>query len=134
MSLPYDAHYFPPAPTLSVRLAYPGEAFQIGPLLALVDTGSDVSLVPLAHLELLDVPVSYPARVRLLFGPSRPMNVYRIDVGLGEYRLPSVEVVGDPKGTEIILGRNILNGLMLLLDGPGLSTDILSRCPKEKSL
>jgi hypothetical protein len=47
------------------------------------------------------------------------------DVGIGELRLPAVKVVGDERGDEIILGRNVLNGLRLLLDGPSATTEVL---------
>ncbi len=130
MSLPYDANYFPPAPVLTVKLAYPGEALQIGPFTAIADTGSDASLAPTPYLEELGVPISYSARVRLLFGPARRVNVYRVDVIVGAYHLPAMEVVGDDEGAEIILGRNILNRLILLLDGPRAETDVLDRRPK----
>jgi hypothetical protein len=36
-------------------------------------------------------------------------------------------VVGDEQGEEIVLGRNVLNRLRLLLDGPSRLTEILSR-------
>jgi hypothetical protein len=32
--------------------------------------------------------------------------------------LPGIEVVGDDLGNEILLGRDVLNRLRLLLDGP----------------
>jgi hypothetical protein len=32
--------------------------------------------------------------------------------------LPAIEVVGDEQGNEIIIGRNILNRLVMTLDGP----------------
>jgi len=130
MSLAYNTDYFPPAPVLSVALAFPGEAPRLDPLTALVDTGADVSFVPTAYLEELDVPVSHTTRVRLLFGPARPANVYRVDVIIGSNRLPAMEVVGDDEGAEIILGRTILNRLILLLNGPHAMTDVLERPPK----
>jgi hypothetical protein len=39
--------------------------------------------------------------------------------------LPSIDVVSDPIGREVILGRNVLNKLRLLLDGPRQVTEIL---------
>jgi hypothetical protein len=49
----YNADYFPPIPVLSIRLAYPGEAPATDELPAIVDTGSDASLLPVAYLEAL---------------------------------------------------------------------------------
>jgi hypothetical protein len=39
-------------------------------------------------------------------------------VQIGDLTLPGVEVVGDELSDEIVLGRDILNLLRVLLDGP----------------
>jgi hypothetical protein len=51
MNVPYDVTYTPPAPILQIRLAAPGEPSQVGPLVAIVDTGSDGTLIPTEYLE-----------------------------------------------------------------------------------
>lgn len=48
-----------------------------------------------------------------------------VDLELGSLTLPGVFVVGDEQGDEIILGRNVLNELRLLLDGPAELTEVL---------
>ena len=53
--------------------------------------------------------------------------VFAVDVSIGSLRLPAIEVVGDERGNEIVLGRNVLNKLRLLLDGPAQLTDDLLR-------
>ena len=50
-----------------------------------------------------------------------------VDLILDSLRLPGVFVVGDEQGDEIILGRDVLNRLRLLLDGPAHITEILTR-------
>ena len=45
--------------------------------------------------------------------------------------LPAVPVVADRRGKEIILGRNVLNKLILLLDGLHQQTDVLTRRPRH---
>jgi len=59
-----------------------------------------------------------------------------IDIHLEQGVLPGVEVIGIPEDEietaddrEIILGRNVLNQLVLLLDGRAQQTDILERRP-----
>lgn len=44
--------------------------------------------------------------------------MFAVDMGINDLRLPAIEVVGDELGSEIIVGRNVLNRLRLLLDGP----------------
>lgn len=130
MSTPYDQDYSPPAPVLPVELAFPDEAPRLGPFLALVDTGADGSFVPTSYLEQLDIPVSYQTRVRLMFGRARSVNVYTLDLIVGSRRLSSVDVVGDDEGQEILWGRNIINQLILLLDGLRAETDLLDQRPR----
>ncbi len=118
MKLPYSRHYQPPAPVLKVSLAVPDESPQLGPYQALIDTGADGTFVPTSLLEILAVPVAYTAFVRTHVGlGSHQVSVYEIDVLFDHMRLPSVEVVADDWGNEVILGRNLLNKLQLLLDG-----------------
>jgi hypothetical protein len=41
-----------------------------------------------------------------------------VDIEINGDTLPNLEVVGDELTEEIILGRDVLNKLKLLLDGP----------------
>ena len=45
-------------------------------------------------------------------------------VAIGDVILPGIEVVGDPFGNEIVVGRDILNRLRILLDGPARITEV----------
>ncbi len=126
MKTPFSRHYFPPAPVLQVSLAAPEESPQLGPREALVDTGADGTFIPTSFLEELDVPVAYATNVRSHLGDSiRRVSVHRVDVLFDSIRLPGVEVVSDDWGNEIIIGRNLLNRLRLLLDGPDEVVELL---------
>ena len=114
----YDANYTPPAPRLEIRLAVPDEAFRSPPLNALVDTGADAVIVPAEYIEMLGVQIDNRKTLRSSWGEHRPVNVYLIDVGIGDLRLPLIEIVADDRGDEIILGRSVLNRLVMVLDGP----------------
>lgn len=52
------------------------------------------------------------------------MRIYRVDVGLGDLRLPAIDVAADDLATAAILGRNLLNKLLIILDGPNQSIEI----------
>jgi predicted aspartyl protease len=115
---PYDQQVYPPAPLIDVRFGRPGESLSVGPLRAFVDTGADASVAPSRHIESLNVRVALEASLRSPWGEPRGVRIYRLDLGIGALRLPSVEVVADDLGDEIIIGRNVLNRLVLTLDGP----------------
>ena len=124
MKSAFDFTVFPPAPSLEIRLGAPGESLSIGPHRALVDTGADICIVPGIHLVRLDLPVDDERHLRTYGGQRRRVRIYTIDLGVGRLRLPSVECLADDVESELILGRNALNKLVLLLDGPSSMLDI----------
>ena len=118
MRTPYDRAAYPPVPRVDVRLASPGGAFRLEPLRALVDTGADATLVPIRYIEALDVDIRRKAFVRSAWGERRRVSVHRVDVGIGSLRIPGLEVLADDRNDDMILGRNLLNKLLIVLDGP----------------
>jgi predicted aspartyl protease len=125
MKIPYSQNYSPAAPVLPVSLAVPEETPQIGPQPALIDTGADGTFIPTTLLEQLDVPIVYATNIRSHVGDTlQRVSVYKVDILLDTTRLPDIEVVGDDWGNEIIIGRNLLNKLQLLLDGPKQTTEL----------
>jgi predicted aspartyl protease len=125
MSHPYLDTYYPPMPALEIQLGYPGEALVLGPMMAIVDTGADGTLVPQSLIDEIGAPFVDDIRVGSQWGEWRNMQLFTVDVGIGRLRLPAVEVVGDDQSAEIVLGRNILNRLKLLLDGPADQVEVL---------
>lgn len=129
MSYPYNTQYFPPFPELEVILSLPGEG-RIGPLPMQIDTGADNTIIPIKYLEQLGMhPVDY-AFLCSQWGERRLVDIYLLDIQIGQLTLPNIEVVGDNISRETILGRNVLNELILLLDGPSELTDILPKRPR----
>lgn len=127
----YDARFVPPAPVLSV-IVYPiGEMNGTASLAAQPDTGADICLVPLDHLDAIGAGWPYSSRLRGQWGNSRSVEVYEVDLEIAGHRFPGVEVVAERYSNEVLLGRNVLNKLILLLDGPGQQTDLLTRRPRR---
>ena len=136
MRAEYNHNKIPPAPILDIQFSPPGESASMGSVPALVDTGSDFTLVPLSYLLRMDAPEARAAFLRGLWSEQRPVTVYLVDLHLENRVLPDIEVVGiedesseTEEESEIILGRNVLNRLILLLDGPSEYAEILERRP-----
>lgn len=132
----YSQQKVPPAPVLSVRLSRPGEPTPMEPKLALIDTGGDFTTAPLSWLLAIDAPEFRWAYLRGLWSEQRPVTLYLVDVHLENGLLPGMEVIGIPdeeieteEDYEIVLGRNILNRLLILLDGPSKQVNLLERRP-----
>lgn len=117
MKFPYDTTYRPPAPSVEVRFGIPADGSLIGPFKAFVDTGADSSMIPIQHIRQLGLKFETRKYLRSQWGESRRVNMYRVDLGIGNILLPAVEVVGDDRSDELIIGRNVLNKLILTLNG-----------------
>jgi predicted aspartyl protease len=126
VTTPYSQTYVPPAAVIEIRLAAPGAARLTGPLLALIDTGADASLVPKSILLALGAPALFEAHLRSPWGELHAVVVYLADVLVGSDRLPAVELAADEADGELVLGRNVLNKLPLFLDGPQQTTQLLA--------
>jgi hypothetical protein len=126
MKYPYDATYQPPFPVVPVTLYNSEEVLHTAETVSLLDTGSDGSLIPIAYLRQILAPALSDTRIRSHWGEWRPAQLFEVDLEVGRLRLPGVIVVGDEQGDTIVLGRDVLNKLRLLLDGPAKVTDMLS--------
>lgn len=126
MRFPYDTSYLPPAPTIEIRLGSPEAPLQVGPLSALVDTGADLCIVPTRHIKPLNMQVDNRKFLKTPWGEHRLVDVYLLDLGIGEMRLPLIEIVADDQGDGIILGRHVLNKLVIRLDGPRTLLELIA--------
>ena len=132
MKLPYSARYFPAAPILKVDLTSTQTGESIGPFSALIDTGTDVTAVPISVVESLQAPLARQALVEAHWGERLLVSLFTVDMRIGTWTLPGIDVIGDPHGQEIILGRDILNKLWLTLDGPAQITEVADKRPRRK--
>jgi len=121
----YDFSIFPPAPRLEIRLIAQPHGTAHGPISGFVDTGADATIVPIAIVRQLRAGVVTLKTVRGYTGGRRTVRTYLVDIEVGPFTLPGIEIVGDDATDEILLGRDVLNKLRLLLDGPGRRTQLL---------
>ena len=100
-----------PFPAAPVVLRNSEEGLRTEKVQALLDTGSDGSLVQIAYLEEILAPPMADTHICSHWGEWRAAQLFAVDIELGNLRLPSIFVVGDEQGREIVLGRNVLDQL-----------------------
>jgi predicted aspartyl protease len=122
----YSHSSFPPIPIVEISLSAPNIENWLAMQPAIVDSGADFTIVPLDLLRLLSAPIVRSATLSSHARDRRSIDVYEVDLLLGEVKFPYIEVVGDPKTPEILLGRNLLNLLDLRLEGPRQRLHILA--------
>ena len=93
-------------------------------LRAFVDSGADATLVQRSLLEGIQATFADDAHLRSQWGERRRVRLYVVDVKIGDWVLPSITVVGDDRSSELIVGRDVLNRLRILLDGPTLRVQV----------
>lgn len=124
MKFAYSNDYYPPAPIAEVSLIAVAESLRVGPFTALIDSGADGTIVPVAYLHEILAPPTEETIMRSHWGEGRRVMLYLIDLQIGDVVLPGIEVVGDELSEEPFLGRNILNRLRVLLDGPNKNVTV----------
>ena len=119
-SLPYSTAYDPPCPVLTLRVAAPRRADGVA-LVGLVDTGADMTLIPETLGRSLGLPVVSRLGITGVTGIAERADVVAATIELAGRRvLAEVVAFGD----ETIVGRDLLNRLMLRLDGPGRRLEV----------
>jgi len=114
----YDSENFnPPAPVAYVTLRHPATGISLSNVPMLIDTGADVTLLPRAFVEHLGIkPEEKVYEIRGFDGEPKLANMVKLElVFLGRRFAGQFLLVDQPTG---ILGRNILNALTILFDGP----------------
>jgi predicted aspartyl protease len=123
----YSADYVPAMPVCTIYVGAGGEEPLLGPLEALIDTGADITVVPMSYLRRLGVrPVGH-GMAHSLWGDRRSVHVYAISLRLDNLHIRALQVLGDANGDEIVLGRTVLNRLYLVLDGPAAITETVEQ-------
>jgi predicted aspartyl protease len=119
----YDAAYDPPAPIVPLLVSVPGGGRQIATT-ALLDTGADCTLLPTGIVRALALPQVDWLRIETVGGPAVRASVHAAELGAGPWRALA-RVVGF--GYESLLGRDWLNRLHVILDGPALTLFLQAR-------
>ena len=118
-----DDSYDPPAPVVPLRIAHPGD--ETGVLTAgLVDTGADCTLISAALAAALRLPAVGNLEITGVGGGGGIAPVYAARVEIAGTALVARLVA---YGSDLIIGRDVLNRLVTLLDGPRLRLRLLSR-------
>jgi predicted aspartyl protease len=117
---PYSVGYDPPAAVIPLEMRHPegSDAVQI---VALVDTGADVTIVPQSIAVELGLPVVSNAIISAFEGTARTVRMRAVDVRVAGHRFV---IEAASYGREAIAGRDLLNRLIVKLDGPGMTLDV----------
>ena len=120
----YDTQHNPAMPVVAVAVANTDAEAVEQTVLALIDSGADGSMFPQQLLQQIEAEYVRTVTMRGVVGIKVPVDVFVVRLRIGAIVLPGVRVIADSQNQEPILGRNVLNQLLVSLNGPGLLTTI----------
>lgn len=112
----YDLSYLPAMPIVSLTIGKADSAATLA-LSGLVDSGADATMIPLRHLHEVGAIKRRYVRIRTISGQLTGSNLYTISLQFAHYKRNRIDVVGNVESDEVIIGRDILNHLVITLDG-----------------
>jgi hypothetical protein len=118
----YDADLFtPPAPLARVTLRNQTDGATLSGVPMLIDSGADVTLVPRASVNQLGISIDPNLNYELMTfdGSTSIAQVVELDLVFLKRIFRGRFLIANQEAG--ILGRDILNNISLLLDGPGLN-------------
>jgi hypothetical protein len=118
----YALDYDPPMP--EVELTVSSLRGQRGvTLTALIDSGADASLIPVRYLQQIGAQPRDQKWLRGLTAGRLRVALYPVFVQIGPFQF-YVSVVGDELYQEVIIGRDVLNQMIVTLNGLAQSVEI----------
>lgn len=118
----YSAAFLPPAPTLEVEICNV-QTDITATVLAKIDTGADGSVIPATLVEQLGL-VPFDTLISIAFdGSTEEQTSYLIDLIFAGRTFSDLEVITAPL-SYVLIGRDVLNHVVAILDGPQQTFDI----------
>jgi predicted aspartyl protease len=119
----YDRNFDPPAPIAEVILGHPISSANSGMLQGKVDTGADLTVIPLDVVRQLSLRQRSSVWTRGYDGSFSQRHVFYVNLAIEGYEVPLVRCVATER-TNVLVGRNVLNRFLITLDGKKLTFQI----------
>ena len=121
LSFEYDSTYLPAFPVMELTLSG-ARGQQV--ITGLIDSGSDVTQIPASVLRTIGAREIDERWIRDLSGVRYPVVIYAVQLQIGSLTLSSMEIVGQERTNEVIVGRDVLNQLLITLNGLAHITEV----------
>ncbi len=121
-SYDYDSSYEPAAPVAPIGLSPSGETTARRRVTALLDSGADATMIPVDELIAAGARYVEQRQMRGVVGESVRVNLYLTAVHIGNHEIHGIRAIGVAVGSEAIIGRDVLNQLEVMLNGPAHET------------
>lgn len=114
----YTTALTPPAPVVNVTIVCPATGTRLEGQPAQIDTGADRSVLPGRAVAALGLVEDGRLRFQGFAGGVVELPIFLVDLRIQDLPAVTVRAVLGEHEPLILLGRDILNSLRLVLDGP----------------
>jgi predicted aspartyl protease len=119
-SFDYDSAYMPSAPVATIQL----RAKSTVELVALLDSGADGTMIPANVLRQIGARYQETRTMRGVTGARQTVDLYLVTVQIDPHKITGIRAAAVTVGSEVILGRDVLNHLVVTLNGLAGVTEI----------
>jgi len=123
MDYPYSKQYRPPAPVSELAVVHPQNPDSLTQVMGKIDTGADITTLPETILLHLEIP---PCREVVAIGfddVETRRRTYLVNLRIAGVTHPFQEVMAT-SGNQVLIGRDLLNQWIIILNGPDAHLDI----------
>ena len=113
----YSRDYQPSAPVVEVGLSQPESAANEIQLTAFLDTGADATLIPIGALRQTSARYVETLFMHGVANIRVPVDTYLVTVRIGPHTIHGIRAVAGGENAEAIVGRDVLNQLIVTLNG-----------------
>lgn len=114
----YDSkHYNPAAPIAEIGVAKSGQQTPTTQVTALIDSGADATMLPINVLQATNARYSMTRQMRGVGDHPIVVEMYLVTLFVGEFTFPGIEVIAAAENSEALIGRDVLNQLIVPLNG-----------------
>lgn len=117
MTIPYDEQYDPAAPVLSATLSGMVRQRPLTRFSALIDTGSDMTAIPVSAVKRLRLYAVAQIAVEGIHAQAEMVDIYMVRLSIANLPAREMEVVPTEQPF-VLLGRDWLESYYLFLNGP----------------
>ncbi len=121
----YDPSYIPSMPVIELLIG-PAQSYPVLQITAIVDSGADATMIPVSYLKEIAARKGKQAIVRGYLGKRDLVDRYDISLQFAHFARSRISVVGVTQTPEAVIGRDILNGLIVTLNGIATTVEIPS--------
>lgn len=120
-----SADYDPAAPMVEITVTQSPSSKIAFQTTAFVDSGADATMLPIDILNHVKARYIETRQMRGATGHTLDVDTYLVTIQVASYTIRGIQAIAMHTGHEVVLGRDVLNQLEIILNGPAYAVEIL---------